>query len=155
MFFRNGLPLIITSDNGPQFRSETFENYLVENGIKHRAVTPLHPATNGQVERQNRTLMKSIRIAQAESKDWRKEIRTYLFAYRTTPQSTTGAELMFKRTLRTKQPELDYRNNTFDDRARERDAYSKYRNKTYMYGKLGAVESELEYGDSNLPPRRK
>ena len=28
---------------------KTFENYLVENGIKHRAVPPLHPAANGEL----------------------------------------------------------------------------------------------------------
>ena len=43
-FFLNGFPLTIASNNQPQFRFETFENYLMENGIKHRAVTPLHPA---------------------------------------------------------------------------------------------------------------
>jgi transposase InsO family protein len=92
MFCRNGLPVTITSDNGPQFKSETFASYMymAENGIKHRRVTPLHPAANGEVERQNRSLMKRIRIVQAESKYWRKEIRKYLFAYRTTPHSTTG-----------------------------------------------------------------
>ena len=62
MFFRNGFPLTITSNNRPQFRFETFENYLMENGIKHRAVTPLHPAANGKIERQNLSLMKRICI---------------------------------------------------------------------------------------------
>ena len=59
-------------------------------------VTPLHPSANGEIERQNRSLMKRIRNAQAESKDLRKEICTYLFAYQSMPHSTTGvsAELM-------------------------------------------------------------
>mgnify|MGYP003692189619 CR=1 FL=1 len=61
-FFRNGFPLTIASNNRPQFRFETFENYLMENGIKHRAVTPLHPAANGKIERQNLSLMKRICI---------------------------------------------------------------------------------------------
>ena len=153
MFCRNGLPVSISSDNGPQFKSEAFLKYLTENGIKHRAVTPLHPAANGEVERQNRSLMKRIRIAQAESKDWRKEIRKYLFAYRTTPHSTTGvspAELMFRRTLRTKLPELEISENVFDEEAREQDAYAKHRNKMYVDEKRGAVECDLEPGDSVL-----
>ncbi|XP_052682769.1 uncharacterized protein K02A2.6-like [Crassostrea angulata] len=119
MFCRHGIPYQITSDNGPQFKSKLFEDYLTDNCIKHRAVTPLHPAANGEVERQNRSLMKRIRIAQAESKDWKKEIRKYLFAYRTTPHSTTGvspAELMFRRTLRTKLPQVEnLQANVFDE----------------------------------------
>lgn len=78
MFCRHGIPYQITSDNGPQFKSKLFEDYLTDNCIKHRTITPLHPAANGEVERQNR------------SKDWKKEIRKYMFAYRTTSHSTTG-----------------------------------------------------------------
>ena len=39
-FFQNELSLTITSNNRPQFRFETFENYSMENGIKRRGVTP-------------------------------------------------------------------------------------------------------------------
>ena len=52
-----------------------------KNGINHRAVTPSHSAANGEVEKQNRSLMKRIRITQTESKDWWIEICTDLFAY--------------------------------------------------------------------------
>lgn len=89
MFSRHGLPMSLTSDNGPQFRSEKFECFLRQNGISQRRVTPLYPAANGEVERQNRSLLKRIRIAQAESRDWKKDLRTYLFAYRTMPHSTS------------------------------------------------------------------
>ena len=66
IFAVHGLPVIITSDNGPQFRSEEFEHYLVDNGILHRKVTPQWAQANGEVERQNRSLLESMRIAQAE-----------------------------------------------------------------------------------------
>jgi transposase InsO family protein len=72
MFSRHGLPYTIRSDNGPQFTSKVFEQYVNDNDVKHRKTTPLHPAANGEVERQNRSLMKRIRIAQAESLDWKK-----------------------------------------------------------------------------------
>lgn len=51
----------------------------MENEIKLRAVTSLHPAINGEEEKQNRSLMKRIRIAQAEIKDGRKKMCTYPF----------------------------------------------------------------------------
>ena len=48
----HGLPVTITSNNGPQFRSEEFEHYLVDNAILHRKVTPQWAQANGEVERQ-------------------------------------------------------------------------------------------------------
>ena len=53
--------------------------------------------------------MKAIRTLQVEKVDWRKEIDSYLLAYRSTPHTVTGkspAELMFQRKLRTKLPYL-------------------------------------------------
>ncbi|XP_071944459.1 uncharacterized protein [Antedon mediterranea] len=152
MFVQHGIPKSITSDNGTQFVSNEFETYLKENGIRHRRVTPLHPAANGEVERQNRSLMKRIRIAQAEGKDWKKELRVYLFAYRTTPHSVTGvtpAEMMWNRKLRTKLPELDD-NTIMDEEISDRDAVSKLKNKLYIDEKRGAKESDVCKGDKVL-----
>ena len=53
IFTVHGLPVTITSDNGPQFWSEEFERYLVDSGILHRKVTPQWAQANGEVERQN------------------------------------------------------------------------------------------------------
>ena len=154
MFSRYGLPLSLTSDNGPQFRSEVFESYLQENGIRHRCVTPLHPAANGEVERQNRSLMKRIKIAVAESREWKKEIRAYVFAYRTTPHATTGvspAELMFGRRLQTKLPQIENtENNMLDEEVRDRDRVKKLKNKLYIDTKRKAMESDVEVGDKVL-----
>ena len=43
IFMIHGLPLSITSDNGPQFVSNEFEKYLEDCGIEHRKTTPLWP----------------------------------------------------------------------------------------------------------------
>ena len=113
--------------------------------------TPLHPAANGEVERQNRSLMKRIRIAKAENKDWQKEIQEYIFAYRTTPHSVTNltpAEMMFGRKLRTKLPE--FVSKQVDEEVRDRDKIQKSKNKEYLDKKRNAKESNLEVGDSVL-----
>jgi len=141
MFTTHGLPKSLTSDNAAQFKSEEFKEFLKQNGIWHRLATPLYPAANGEVERQNRSLMKRIKIAKAESKDWKREIRTSLFAYRTIPHSVTGvtpAELMFGRQLRTKLPEMDDLNFQLDEEVRDRDAVNKHKNKQYIDGKRRA-----------------
>ncbi|XP_033758102.1 uncharacterized protein K02A2.6-like [Pecten maximus] len=154
MFSRHGLPCSITSDNGPQFKSEMFKQYVCNNGIEHRRVTPLHPAANGEVERQKRSLLKRIKIAHAESKNWRHELRTYLLAYRSTPHKVTGvspAELMFGRKLRTKLPQIEEMGrNTVDESVRDRDTEMKYKNKLYVDRKRGARESDLAIGDEVL-----
>ncbi|CAB4035832.1 Transposon Tf2-6 poly, partial [Paramuricea clavata] len=110
MFATHGLPWTVTSDNGPHFITETFESFLQENGIEHRKTTPLWPQANGEIEKQqNRSLLNRMEIARVEEQDWRKAMQTYLIAYRNTPHPTTGmcpAELMFRRKLRTKLPEL-------------------------------------------------
>lgn len=81
IFSRHGLPTTIKSDNGPQFRSEEFQEYCKQNGIVHLTTTPKWPQANGEVERQNSSLMKRIRIAQAERLDWKKELRRYVTKY--------------------------------------------------------------------------
>ena len=67
MFTTHGLPATLTSDNGPQFASQELKDYLRQNGIVQRRVTPLWPQANGEVERQNKSFLKLTRaLAQAE-----------------------------------------------------------------------------------------
>ncbi|XP_048585320.1 uncharacterized protein K02A2.6-like [Nematostella vectensis] len=78
IFCTHGLPESLKTDNGPQFVSEEFETYLKANDIQHRTSTPLWPQANGEVERQNRSLLKALEIAQAEKKDI--QLRKFLIA---------------------------------------------------------------------------
>ena len=97
-FARYGIPKSLRTDNGPNLVSNEIEDYLKDMGLEHRHTTPLWPRANGEVERQNRTLLKGIRVAHAEGKNWREELNKFLLAYRSTPYSTTGkspAELLF------------------------------------------------------------
>jgi hypothetical protein len=127
-----GIPYSVTGDNGPQLVSREFENYLERLNIRHRKTTPKWAQANGEVERQNRTLLKAMRIAHAEGKDWRRELRYFLRAYRTTPHCVTGvspAELMFKRVLRTNMPML--RQTEYDGEVRDRERQQKLRSTEY------------------------
>ena len=124
IFFTHGLPVSITTDNGPQFISEEFCNFVKKERIEQRRVTPLWSQTNGEVERQNLSLLKKIKIAQLEKRNWKEGLGSFLLMYRTTPHSTTGvssAEFLFHRKLRTRLPG----NEEFavdDQEVRERDA---------------------------------
>ncbi|CAB4021993.1 Transposon Tf2-6 poly [Paramuricea clavata] len=77
MFATHGLPWTVTSDKGTHFVAETFESFLQENGIDHRKTTPLWPQANGEIERQNRSLLKRTQIAREEGQDWMKAVQTY------------------------------------------------------------------------------
>ena len=152
IFATHGLPYSITSDNGPQFASNAFAEYLKENDIVHHKTTPLWPQANGEVERQNRSLLQRIKIAQGEGKNWKEELLTYLFAYRTTPHSTLGispAEALYGRKLRTKLPEL--RPSVIDDESiRDEDRLKKFKGKEYADDRRRAADTEIHVGDTVL-----
>ena len=82
IFARHGLPESLTSDNGTQFVATEFTEYTEQQGIRHHRVTAKWPQANGEVERQNGSLLKRLQIAHAEKKDWKKELNVYLAAYR-------------------------------------------------------------------------
>ena len=81
-FSRCGVPSTSRSDNGPNLVSAEMEDYLDEMGINYRLTTPIWPRANGEIERQNRSLLKAMRVAHAEERDWRLELNKFLLAYR-------------------------------------------------------------------------
>lgn len=154
IFVRLGYPKTITLDNGRQFISREFEEFCNHRGIVLNRTTPYWPQENGLVERQNRSLMKRLKISQALSKDWRKDLNDYLTMYYSTPHCTTGktpSELMMGRTIRTKLPSLnelsvsapitDYR---------DKDQLAKDKGKMLEDQRRRAKVSTLEIGDKVL-----
>ena len=51
IFSKYGLPEQLVSDNGPQFSSDKFAQFMRANGIKHIQSAPYHPSSNGLAER--------------------------------------------------------------------------------------------------------
>ena len=145
MFATHGLPCTVTSDNGPHFVVDMFETFLRNNGIEHRKTTPLWPQANGEIDRQNRSLLKRMQIAQVEGQDWKTAVKTYLVAYRNTPHPSTGvcsSELLFRWKLRTKLQELQEAVK-LDEKVRDRDKDRKAKMKDYADRRRNAEESTL------------
>lgn len=93
MFLTHALPISINTDNGPQFASEEFRKFVEDEGITRCGTMPLWPQANGEVKHQNCSLLKCIRIAQLEKKNWKEELGAYLTMYRTTPPQHHWCEL--------------------------------------------------------------
>lgn len=153
----HGLSQSLKTDNGTQLVSDEFERFLKTNDIEHRNSTSLWPQANGEVERQNRSLLKALRIAKAEKKNIWTEMRKFLTAYRTAPYSSTGAtpaKLPFNREIRSKIPELGNLRYS-DSEARDKDAEMKQERADYADENRRARESELEPVDLVLLKQRK
>ncbi|XP_046578825.1 uncharacterized protein K02A2.6-like [Haliotis rubra] len=150
-FLTHGLPYTLKTDNGPQFISDSFEDFMEQEGIIHNTSTPYWPQANGEVERQNRSLLKILRISQVEEKNWKQELQHFLMMYRSTPHSSTGkapAEMLFGRKIRTKLPELvDF---GIDDDVRDFDSVQKMKGKDYADLKRCAQHTPIQTGDKVL-----
>ena len=51
----------IRIDNGKEYTSNEFENYLCQHGIKHQTIVPYNPQQNGVAERMNSTILNMVR----------------------------------------------------------------------------------------------
>ncbi|KAL1447396.1 hypothetical protein WDU94_003624 [Cyamophila willieti] len=98
-----GLPVTLVSDNGAQFTSKEFEDFLKEVGISHLTTAPYHPSSNGLAERGVQTMKQSLRKMSEEHGTWESKVGKFLLQYRRTPHSSTGIspfEAMFGRPMR-------------------------------------------------------
>lgn len=105
LFAAYGLPEHIVTDNGTQFTSEEFKNFMQQNGILHSTSAPGHPATNGLAERYVQTFKGGIKKLAHVTMDLEDKISLFLMQYRTTPNCTTGqspADLFLNRHVRTR-----------------------------------------------------
>lgn len=105
LFWRYGLPETLVSDNGPQFTSKVFYEFMHNNAINHIKTAPYMPKSNGQVERYVQTFKQSLMKQTANGADWRRAVQSFLFSYRNMNHSLTGkspAELFLGRRLRSR-----------------------------------------------------
>ena len=154
-----GFPKVLKSDNGSPFNSAQFAQYATHCGFVHRRVTPHWPRANSQAESFNKPLMKSIRAAHLEGKNWKQEMFTFLRQYRCTPHTSTSVSphrLLFGRDPITRLPQMSevvdhHRENPpasmVHQHASARDAIAKQKQKSYADKRNKARVRNLDIGD--------
>lgn len=87
---RFGLPRLLVSDNGTQFKGSKITEWCAHMRIKQQFMAVAHPQANGQVEVINRVIVEGLKKrVEQEGINWVEELPSILWAYRTTPRSTT------------------------------------------------------------------
>ena len=100
IFSRYGLPDILHSDQGRNFKSTILYQTLDAFGVTKSRTTAYHPAGDGLVERFNRSLSQMLHSYVQQQQDWEQYLPLVLYAYRTAVHASTGVlpfELMFGR----------------------------------------------------------
>ena len=103
-FSRFGIPGELHSDQGREFQSKVFRQCCELLGVHQTRTTPLHPQSDGMVERFNRTLADELaKYCSSDQQDWDLWLPFTLMAYRSAQQEATGytpARMMFGREMR-------------------------------------------------------
>src|SRR2546429_5684368 len=88
---RYGIPESITSDRGPQFRSDVWKEFSRIYGTRIHLSTAQHPQTDGQTERANGWIDEKLRpFLNYEQNNWRQLLRSLAGAYQKLPNEALG-----------------------------------------------------------------
>ena len=88
IFVRHGLPDQLVSDDGPQFVSYGFCDFLQANSVQNIRSAPYHPSTNGFVERFVQTFKPAMRTS-SQSLSLNEQLQHFLLTSHTSPYTMT------------------------------------------------------------------
>lgn len=99
---------------------------------------------SNEVERQNRSILKRLKISQALKNNWKQELYDYQMMYNSTPHTTTEktpSELFFRRQFRDKLPSVQYSDSMpTDEEIKDRDQIEKEKGMEYSDKKRKATD---------------
>jgi len=88
---RWGTPAYLITDNGSCYVADMFQEVCKLLGVRQVRCTPLHPASNGALERQHRTLGEALTMyVNAKGTDWPEHLQLVLMAMRSAVNKATG-----------------------------------------------------------------
>ena len=149
-----GIPVSVSSDNGPPFNSQDFSNFSKYLGFRHERKTPLNPQANAEAEQFMRVQKKLYQINKLTGSNFKQEVYRFLRAYRATPHCTikiAPADLMYPgHKFRTRLPiGVIPREHNFKELF-QRDLEKKMQMKGYADNKRYVKPSDIQVGDSVL-----
>ena len=102
---RMGVPNRMTTDNGPQFKSQEFADFCKDWGIKHEPSSPYHHIANGHAEAAVKS-MKSLIKKTKRDQHFIENLAKAVLEYRNTPRKDglSPAQRLFGRPMRTRLP---------------------------------------------------
>ena len=111
MFARHGVPKVLFSDNGPQYASMEFRNFMNAWGIEHKTSSPYFAQSNGKAERGVGIIKALLNKAKEANEDPYKS----LMAYRAAPMESgwSPAELLMGRRINVGLPNYQLRKRTY------------------------------------------
>lgn len=91
IFYTFGIPAVITTDQGSEFKNQMNSALTEELGIKHRLTSCYHPQANGLDERFNQTLIHCLSkyVSRSRREDWDIHLQAAVHAYNTAVQEST------------------------------------------------------------------
>ena len=96
VIYRHRVPSTIIHDRAPEFLSDILQDTAFILGVKQLPTSPAHPQCDCLVERFNQTLKAMLsKLVTNKGHDWDRLIEPLLFAYQTTPHSSTGETPFF------------------------------------------------------------
>ncbi|XP_043205779.1 uncharacterized protein K02A2.6-like [Amphibalanus amphitrite] len=151
---REGLCDELVTDNGPQFTSDRFRQYLAQRGIRHHTSAVYWPRGNGAVERLNREvkvwLKEATQLQSRTAASFSGHMRQRLALYRATPHCTTGqspSALLHGRRMRLHLP-VTTETPPRDSSLQHRVATQQQRNSRGYDSRQATRPSDLQPGDT-------
>lgn len=88
---RYGCPMQLHSDQGRQYESLLFQELCKLLEVKKTRTTPLHPRSDGMVERMNKTVNDMLsKYIKPHQRDWDDYLDYIMMVYNSTPHQSTG-----------------------------------------------------------------
>ncbi|KAF0308745.1 uncharacterized protein FJT64_020061 [Amphibalanus amphitrite] len=151
---REGLCDELVTDNGPQFTSDRFRQYLAQRSIRHHTSAVYWPRGNGAVERLNREvkvwLKEATQLQSRTAASFSGHVRQRLALYRATPHCTTGqspSALLHGRRMRLHLP-VTTETPPRDSSLQHRVATQQQRNSRGYDSRQATRPSDLQPGDT-------
>lgn len=101
-FAQFGIPKILLTDNGSNFVSSEFEEFLTTLNIEHRKSSIYYPQSNGLIERTHRIMKESLSAMSNSVCEWSERLLFFKLHYNSSKHAVTKfspAEIFFGRNL--------------------------------------------------------